>query len=382
MNQIHDNNLILIHAALNGHVRIVGGAVRDLLSGIAPADIDLATPLSPDDIVARLSAAGIKTALTGFKHGTVTAIINHIPYEITTLRQDVQTDGRHALVAFTDSYAADARRRDFTMNALYMDLNGTIYDYVGGQADLKRRYVRFIGAADDRVQEDYLRILRYFRFWGKMGHGLTDDAALAACERYASKLTAISAQRKKDELFKILADNACNKTLDLMLKHNVLKYILPDTDIPALKSFLTVLPSADVLERLAILTNGVIPNLALSNAETALLKAFAARPVLPADLKAARLMLYRCGERVFRFYIRRAQSINQMPADQADRLCTLTVPVFPLKGQDLIDAGFEAGPTIKTLLDTAVELWADMDFCENKKLVLNQLLAYNKRIRS
>ncbi|MGN1063624.1 MAG: CCA tRNA nucleotidyltransferase [Alphaproteobacteria bacterium] len=378
MKPIRDTNLLLIYHALNKQVRLVGGCVRDWIRGETPADFDLATPLSPDETLARLTAAGIKTALTGFKHGTVTALINHTPYEITSLRQDVSTDGRHAQVAFTDSYQVDARRRDFTINALYMDFDGTVYDYVGGQTDIARRYVRFIGTADERIREDYLRILRYFRFWGKLGHGATDVAAIQACSHYAPYLKNVSAQRKQEELFKILADRHCPETLSLMSKTGVLSEVLPHTDISALTAFLSAAPTADILERLAVLSAGVLPPLALSKAQTSLLTAFYRPVCVSDDTQAMRLLLYREEERPFLFHVKRAFCAGLISAATADKLNTLTKPVFPLTGRDLLKAGFTPGPALKRVLDTAVLIWASLDFCENKTLVLNKLLAYNK----
>ncbi len=371
--------LTLIHI-LDGQARIVGGAVRDYLSGITPYDIDLATPLLPDDILRRLTQADIKTMTAGIKHGTVMAIIDKTPYEITTLRTDTKTDGRHAEVAFTDSYEQDAKRRDFTVNALYMDAQGTIYDYVGGQKDLKNNLVRFIGNADTRVQEDYLRILRYFRFWGKLGYGRKDTDAMHACQKFAPCLTGISKERKREELLKILALKHCDKVMAFMDECHVLSEILPKTDIPALTAFLNVYPDADVWERLSVLTNGSSPDLGLSRVRKKDLADLALPITFSNDLVYERLRLYRIKERPFKHHIYQALSQNKLDKHLAKSLLDLKMPTFPLKGADFINAGFSSGPHIQKLLQSAELFWAQNGFSENKTLVLNQFLAYNKNI--
>ncbi len=365
---------------LDGQARIVGGAVRDYLSGITPYDIDLATPLLPDNILRRLTQAGIKTMTAGIKHGTVMAIIDKTPYEITTLRTDTKTDGRHAEVAFTDSYEQDAKRRDFTINALYMDAQGTIYDYVGGQKDLKNNLVRFIGDADTRVQEDYLRILRYFRFWGKLGYGEKEPSATQSCTRFASFLNTISKERKREELLKILSLTHCDKVMAFMDECGVLSEILPETNIPALTAFLNVCPNADIWERLSVLTNGASPDLGLSRAHKKDLADLAVSMTFSTDLVHERLRLYRIKERPFKHHIYRALSQNKLDKHLAQTLLDLTMPTFPLRGIDFINAGFESGPHIQKLLQSAELFWAQNGFSDNKTLVLNQFLAYNKSI--
>ncbi|MBR4927788.1 MAG: CCA tRNA nucleotidyltransferase [Alphaproteobacteria bacterium] len=371
--------LNLIHI-LDNNARVVGGAVRDYLSGIIPYDIDLATPLLPDEVLYRLTQAGIRTMTAGIKHGTVMAIIDKTPYEITTLRTDTKTDGRHAEVAFTDSYEQDAKRRDFTVNALYMDAQGTIYDYVGGQEDLKNNLIRFIGNADTRVQEDYLRILRYFRFWGKLGYGKKDNDAIQACQKFAPSLTSISKERKREELLKILALDRCDKVMYFMDECHVLSEILPHTDIPALTAFLKVCPWADVWERLSVLTNGSSPDLGLSRAHQKDLADLAASIDFSNDLVMERLRLYRIKERPFKHHIYRALSQNKLDKHLAQTLLDLKMPFFPLKGADFIKAGFNSGPHIQKLLQSAELFWAQNGFCDNKTLVLNQFLAYNRGI--
>lgn len=208
--------------------RFVGGAVRDWLVGRAATDIDIATPLPPDQVMHRLGEAGIKAIGTGIEHGTVTAITDGRGFEITTLRRDVETDGRHAVVAFTDDWAEDAKRRDFTMNALYADPDGTIYDPVDGLGDLDHGLVRFIGDAAERITEDHLRLLRFFRFLAHYGRAEPLDADLAACAKAAPKLATLSAERVWTELKKLLAAPDPSDVLERMEKLGVLKVALPE----------------------------------------------------------------------------------------------------------------------------------------------------------
>ena len=183
-----------------GEVRFVGGCVRDMLAERPIKDIDLATPMAPETVMQKLEAAGLKVVPTGLKHGTVTAVSQGRPFEVTTLREDVETDGRHALVAFTDSWEADAARRDLTMNALSLSPAGDLYDPFGGREDLAAGRVRFVGAARIRIAEDYLRLLRFFRFHAYYGRGEPDPEGLAAAEALAPGLTRLSAERVRDEL--------------------------------------------------------------------------------------------------------------------------------------------------------------------------------------
>lgn len=372
-----DDVLFLIHL-LDDKARIVGGAVRDTLRNIPVNDIDIATELAPHDVLNRLTQAGIKTMTAGIEHGTIMAIVNHKPYEITTLRTDVQTDGRHATVSFTNSYEQDAKRRDFTVNALYMDKNGVIYDYTNGQNDLKKHYVRFIGSATERVQEDYLRILRYFRFWSKLGHGPIDNEAIAACTTYADQLNTISSERKRYEFFAILMLPNCDKTLTLMHQCNVLKYIIPSANISALSQFLSAYPNAEIEEKLAVLTQGGNINLPLSKVQKKLLTAFNHPTTLSNNLKVERLNLYHMGQRVYHFHIYNALSQNKISADLAAKLLNLTLPIFPLRGQDFIDLGYKTGPKIQHCLKIAENIWANNGFSDDKELVLKQFLMYNK----
>ena len=223
-----------------GMTRYVGGAVRDDLLGLTVSDIDFATRLRPDAVIEKLEAAGIKAVPTGIEHGTITAVADGQPAEVTTLRADVSTDGRRATVAFTDDWMADASRRDFTINALYAEPHtGEIFDYFGGLEDLRVGHVRFIGDPLTRIAEDHLRILRFFRFHARYGKGDPDRAALEACTARANDLMALSRERIADELLKLLALPDAPATVRLMVAHGILRPVLPEID------------SAERLERLA-----------------------------------------------------------------------------------------------------------------------------------
>ena len=212
-----------------GLTRYVGGAVRDDLLDLPVSDVDLATRLEPDEVVRRLEAAKIKAVPTGIDHGTVTAVSDGHPYEVTTLRRDVSTDGRRATVAFTTGWEEDAARRDFTINALSADpLTGAVFDYFGGIDDLLERHVRFIGDPLKRIAEDHLRILRYFRFHARFGAGRPDSGALDACTSRANDLMALSRERIADELLKLLALEDPSTTVGIMLDRGILAPVLPE----------------------------------------------------------------------------------------------------------------------------------------------------------
>ena len=220
-----------------GLTRYVGGAVRDDLLGLPVSDVDLATRLRPDQVVERLQAAGIKAVPTGVEHGPVTAVSDGHPDEVTTLRRDVETHGRRATVVFTDDWQADAARRDFTINALMADpASGEVFDYFDGLADLDQRHVRFIGDPFERIAEDHLRILRFFRFHARFGRGEPDAPALEACTARANDLMALSRERIADELLKLLGVDDPSPTVQVMLDRGILKPVLPEIGPAAAKA--------------------------------------------------------------------------------------------------------------------------------------------------
>jgi poly(A) polymerase len=219
-----------------GLTRYVGGAVRDDLLRLPFSDVDLATRLRPNEVVDRLEAAKVRAVPTGIDHGTITAVSNGHPIEVTSLRRDVATDGRRATIAFTDDWKEDAARRDFTINALSADpRTGEVYDYFGGTNDLLARRVRFIGEPLERIAEDHLRILRFFRFHARFGAGVPDADALAACAARSNDLMALSRERIADELLKLLAVSDPSPTVAIMLDHDILRPVLPEIRRPALE---------------------------------------------------------------------------------------------------------------------------------------------------
>lgn len=236
-------------------VYLVGGCVRDFYAGRTFSDIDMATPLSPERYMERLSA--YKVVPTGLSHGTVTIVLNKkLSIELTSFRTDVRTDGRHAQVRFGTSLEEDALRRDFTINALYMDRQGRLYDVVGGLDDLKHHRVRFIGDPNQRLQEDILRLLRFFRFWGQFGKAPADAAALAACQQQAQRLSLLSKERRTTELFKILLLPNADKVLHLMNDSRVLPHLLACND---LFDLVPQLPADPVVRLWTILAEKCVP---------------------------------------------------------------------------------------------------------------------------
>lgn len=368
-----------LFTAFDNRLRLVGGCVRDSLLGILADDIDLATPLTPDEMQIVFERHGIRFIDPGRKHGTMTAILDGKPYEITTLRVDAKTDGRHAEVVYTDSYEQDAHRRDFTINALYMDDTGHIHDYTNGMDDLRHNYVRFIGNPEARITEDYLRLLRYFRFWGKLGHHEIDHPAVTACQKYAPYLNSISSERKTAEILKILADTSCSQTFQLMADYNVLPHLIPNAEVSALTAFLTVYPTATPLEKLSVLTNGMLPPLTLSKAQKKQLEMFGKTVSFNTDIKQNILLRAQTPLDVFDFYVTRAQARGEITTAQASTLHALPIKKFPLLPDDLINTGIPAGPEIGQKLTKAWELWAELNFPDDKKLVLNRLLPYTDK---
>src|SRR6476619_1012172 len=226
------NRLLDALGADEGLTRFVGGAVRDDLLKLPVSDIDLATKIPPDEVISRLEKARIKAVPTGIDHGTITAVSDGHPFEVTTLRRDVSTDGRRATVAFTDDWKEDAARRDFTINALSADpVTGELFDYFGGLPDLEHRHIRFIGDPLERIAEDHLRILRFFRFHARFDAGEPDAAALDACTARANDLMALSRERIADELLKLLGLPNPSRTVGIMLQRAILKPVLPEIEL-------------------------------------------------------------------------------------------------------------------------------------------------------
>lgn len=359
----------LLAALGPAETRLVGGAVRDWLLGVPVADIDLATPLPPAEVIARLEEAGIKAIPTGLSHGTVTAVSHGEPYEVTTLRRDVETFGRHAEVAFTSDWREDAARRDFTINALYADpQTGAITDWFGGLADLDARRVRFIGDPAGRIAEDHLRILRFFRFSARFGTEL-DAEGLAACAARARDLMTLSRERIRDELLKLLALRDPSPTVGAMLDHAILAPVLPEiADLPALSALIAAERAAAVppepLRRLAALLPPdrakaveIAGRLRLSNAQKARLAEGADRTPVPADPRA---LAYRIGGDAT--LDRLLLTGDPRAAAWAGPLAAYQPPRLPISGKDLIAMGLPPGPAVSRRLNEVEERWIAAGF--------------------
>ena len=354
--------------AKSGTARFVGGAVRDLLLDEEHADLDLATSLSPAEVVRRLEAAGIKAIPTGIEHGTVTAVSSGTVVEVTTLRSDVSTDGRRATVAFTGDWQADAGRRDFTINALYADpFSGELFDYYGGIDDLKSRTVRFIGEPLQRIAEDHLRILRYFRFHARYGQGEPDPAAIAACCARSNDLMALSRERIADELLKLLALPDPTPTVRLMLGCNLFAPVIPEIESPAPDRLARLVGdegeagiAPDPLRRLAALlprepatAEKIAARLKLSNKARKRLSSAA-----DSDLgDGPRPLAYRLG-------VERAVDrllLTSRPGEARD-IARWVPPRLPISGGELIERGVPQGPDVARALRRIENDWEAAGF--------------------
>ncbi|HVL40604.1 MAG TPA: CCA tRNA nucleotidyltransferase, partial [Brevundimonas sp.] len=341
-----------------GCARFVGGCVRNALIGAPVDDVDIATTLKPEETDKAIRAAGLKAVPTGMAHGTVTAVTERTPFEITTLRRDVSTDGRNATVAFTDDWAEDAARRDFRLNALYADLGGQVFDPTGhGVADAEAGRIVFVGDPETRITEDYLRILRFFRFFAWYGRGEPDAAALAACRKLAPGMSRLSAERVSKELMKLLAAPDPRPAMAAMEAAGVLARILPEatsrvlfdaavdqTDEPALR-LMTLLPAE------AGVAKAVAARLRLANAvRDRLADAADALPSVDLSMSdaAARAAVYRRGGRAVADAVRRRWAETPDRSADASRLLQLTEdwtpPGLPVGGRQLAKLGVEPGP--------------------------------------
>jgi poly(A) polymerase len=346
------------------NARVVGGAVRDALAGRPIADIDLATPDAPETSQAALEAAGMRVIQTGIAHGTITAISDGRPFEITTLRRDVATDGRHAEVAWTADWQADAARRDFTINAMSLDRAGHVHDYFGGQADLAAGRIRFVGDPATRIAEDYLRILRFFRFFARYGRGAPDAAALAAIRASIPGLARLSAERVWTELKGLLAAVDPLPAVRLMAETGVLAAIMPEGAEPGrLAALLETGAPPDAVLRVAALLTGdpaaFAARLNLSNAEEARLQTLAHGPAsAPADSDAAlrRLLADEPAETLIdRTYVNGGAGRDW--DELRTRLRSMKRPIFPLEGRDALALGYAAGPSIGQALRETRASW-------------------------
>ena len=384
-------------------VRVVGGAVRNALMGVPVTDIDIATDAVPDSVIARAEAAGLKAVPTGYEHGTITVVSHGTAYEVTTLREDVETHGRLATVRFGRDWQRDAERRDFTMNALYANRDGTVLDPVGGLQDLAARHVRFIGDAGRRIREDYLRILRFFRFHAQYGEGPLDAEGLAAVTGLKAGISGLSAERIGMEMRRLVVAPRAVETLAEMTGAGVTPLVLATkgglAPFRALRALDGLAPNTrDPALALAALSDGdegeldtVADHLRLSNAERRRMKAAFCVSRWLADNLAGREpggdrelaleLLHRFGREAGVDGVLLAWSNSGAGPDNAaftvllEQVRTLEAPVFPLSGRDLTRAGVAAGPDIGRRLALAEERWVTSGFTLDRAALLDMAVA-------
>ncbi len=374
--------------------RVVGGAVRNTLLGLPVGEIDIATTAVPDEVVRRAGKAGFHPVPTGIEHGTVTIVVDGKPFEVTTLREDVETFGRHAKVRFGRDWKKDAERRDFTINALFLARDGSAADFVGGLKDIEARRVRFIGDPDARIREDYLRALRFFRFHAAYGEGAPDAAGLAACIRARGELAMLSRERVRAELFKLFVAKHAVPALAVMGEAGLLGSVLGG--VPLLASFANMMKTeqaiglaADAVRRLGALAVFVVEDaerlrdrLRLANAESRRLQSMGEGwwQISPdRGEQVARALLYKIGAENFRDRALLALARSQAKAgDKAwHELITLparwTPPKFPLAAKDFLDRGIAKGPALGAALARAEAAWITAGF-PGERAVLDSIV--------
>lgn len=371
----------------DGKAMVSGGAVRNTLMNLPASDVDLATTLLPDEVMHRVEEAGLKAVPTGIKHGTVTVVIDGIAFEVTTLREDIETDGRHAVVRFGTDWQADALRRDLTINGMFCDREGSVFDFVGGYADIERGVVRFIGEADTRIKEDALRILRFFRFFAWYGSGRPDASGLKASSANRDLVSGLSAERIWMEFRKLLAANDPSRALLWMRTTGVLSQVLPESENwgidaipilirceagegwevdPLLRLMAMIRPHLETVTSLAT-------RLKFSKAEAARLLAWAKSPKLDADTDIGTLqkMLYRHDPQgildAMRLETALLQGRDEMDASRkmaalAGEASKWQNPEFPVQGQDLLDRGLQPGKDLGNTLKTLEDRWVESGF--------------------
>lgn len=385
-----------LEAAAPGCARFVGGCVRNSLLGRAVDDIDIATSLTPEAVMKAAQRAGLGVHPTGLAHGTVTLVAERTPFEVTTLRRDVATDGRHAVVAFTDDWVADAQRRDFRLNALYADPDGRVHDFVGGGVDdVRARRVVFIGQAEDRIREDYLRILRFFRFSAWYGRGAVDAEGLSACARLKDGLASLSVERIWKELKKLLGADDPRAVLQAMEESGILAAAAPHLSrwdraraLMALEADM-FLPG-DPLRRVAAAcattdaARALCAHMKASNDERdRLIDALGEQPRLVSylSMRELRRALYALGLRTFedRAYLAWADDPKPRTSAQWRGLLALargwSRPVFPLTGEQVIAAGVTQGPQVGAVIREVEAWWIDADFPDDHLALVERLKA-------
>ncbi len=374
----------LVAAFAPDQLRFVGGAVRDAVLGRMVQDVDAATVLLPEAVMAALERAGIRAIPTGIAHGTVTALVGEKHFEITTLRKDVSTDGRHAEVAFTDSWREDARRRDFTMNAMYMGADGELFDYFDGQADAQAGIVRFIGDAGLRIEEDYLRILRFFRFFAHYGQGMPDEAAIAACVRFSPNMAALSGERVQAEMVKLLAARRATDTLMMMQSYGVLAEAL---SVQADVKLFARLDEVEALARISMpaemrlaglvwdaphMLDALSARLRLSGKLDRMLRLLLRHTTAIAfdmDVPAQKRLLRQVGAEAFSLLVLFSWAAGPVAVNAAAPYPAMLalardweLPVFPVTGDDLIARGVAPGKAMGDMLRQLEKAWEDAGY--------------------
>ena len=374
-------------AAGGAEARFVGGSVRDALLGQRIGDIDIATSASPERVIELLEKARIKVVPTGLDHGTVTAIVPPRHFELTTLRRDVETYGRRARVAFDADWATDAARRDFTINAIFLDPDGTIHDPVGGLPDLRARRIRFVGDPATRIAEDVLRLLRYYRFEARFGTGGGDTQARAACRATAHLLPTLSGERVQQELIKLLETPDPLAGLQMMQDDGVLAVAVPEArHLDRLRRLMLVQGPADPLLRLAALIEvdgegavALAERLRFSNVWRDRLRGLSPpRPIDPqGNVQTQRRALYRLGLERYRDVAVLIAAEGGMSRNRVTELLDLargwTPPAFPLAGRDVIALGIPAGERVGRLLSAVHDWWEEGDFTADRAQCLERL---------
>lgn len=380
--------LISVFSEQNAQLRFVGGAVRDAVLGLEASDVDAATTLKPQEVLELLEKAKIRAIATSLEHGTITAVIDKKSFEITTLRRDVACDGRHAQIAYSNDWEDDAKRRDFTMNALYLGMDGELFDYFGGVEDARAGVVRFIGDARARICEDYLRILRFFRFYAIYGKGEVDKTALDACIEYADKISTLSGERIQHEMLKLLASKSPDNTLKLMQENGVFKQVFGFNlhsdiatkmagELAALKLALLILnadiPPQAVLQNLAkrwkisgklkdkltvLITHVYDISLTLSIAEQKkLIRKFGA------DVFSDLVQLASCQSLGMDTDLRRYDEMRNLAKNWQ-------IPVFPISGEDLLLLGMTQGKQLGERLKQLENTWEASDYALSREQLL------------
>lgn len=375
-----------------GTIRFVGGAVRDTLAGLSGFDLDLATDLSPDELIEACQDFNIKTVPIGLKYGTVGVVLDDKVLEVTSLRRDVKTDGRHAVVEFTDDWSVDASRRDLTINAVYADLKGNVFDYYNGIDDLEHHVVRFIGKPEDRIKEDYLRIMRFFRFYSRFGKSPMDEAALKACIKHKDGLRTLSIERVRDELFKLLVTPNIAETMKIIFDNDILSYFLPKSEHIDVLARLTKIVAdlkyeGNFLRRLFVLylpnvtqAENIASSLKFTKKQKEIFVNWAKIDILEDNILSpiARLKsIYRYGKQFCIDKLILTVAIYNINAPQLGNVLqeieNAVMPIFPIRGRDVINSGVKDSRRIGQILDDLERRWIDSDFKLNRDELLSSI---------